>query len=121
MLAVQLAQFVFCVTTDIQSVSAGMKLWDLTFRVDRNHIFGALQFETWDRHEKIQMRGKFYTDSLIATDPTTNEAIFYYELTGRPLPYRAVSTYVQQINRSLRYVQFRTLHIPFLYNYRIGS
>lgn len=100
----QLAQFIFRVSADIQSVSSGMKLWDLTFRIDRNHIFGTLQFETRDRHEKIQMEGNFYTSSLIATDPTTHETTFYRELWGSPLPNRAVSTYIQQINKSLRYV-----------------
>ena len=81
-----------------------MKLWDLTFQIDRNNIFGTLQFETQDRHEKIQIEGNFYTSSLIATDPTTHEMTFYCELWGSLLLSHTVSTYIQQINKSLRYV-----------------
>ena len=105
MLAVQLARFTFHVSTSIRSISPSFKLWDLTFRIDYNHVFGTLQFETRDRHEKNQMEGHFCTNSFISTDPTTNETTFYYELSGSPLPSRAVSTYVEQINKSLRYVQ----------------
>jgi hypothetical protein len=109
MLAVQLAQFVFHISATIRSVSSNTKLWDLTFRVDRNHVFGALQFETKDRHERIQMQGHFYTSSLISTDPTTRKTTFYHELSGLSLPDHAVSTYVRKINESLRSVQFFTL------------
>ena len=105
MLAVQLARFVFQVSADVQSVSAGLKLWDLTFRVDHNNVFGALQFETLSKHEKIQMEGHFYTSSLTAIHLLTHEVMFYCELSGTPLPDYTVSMYIQQINRSLRFVQ----------------
>jgi hypothetical protein len=108
MLAVQFARFVVCVSTNFQSRHSGMKLWDLTFRVDDNHIFGLLQFETRDRHEKIQVAGHFYIGSFISTDPITHETTFYHEFSGSRLPDRVVSTYIQQIDRSLKYVQFPT-------------
>ena len=107
MLAVQLAQFVFRVSADIQSVSTGLRLWDLTFRADRNNIFGALQFETRSRHEKIQMEGRFYTSSLAVRHPHTHEITFYHELSGTSLPADTVDTYMRQINKSLRCVQLR--------------
>ncbi|KAF9777380.1 hypothetical protein BJ322DRAFT_1059306 [Thelephora terrestris] len=101
---VQLAQFVLRVSADISAVSGGLKLWDLTFRIDHNHVFGTLQFETRDRHEKIQMEGNFLSSSYISLDPDTNDAVFYRELGGDSLPSRAVSTHMQQINDSLRHV-----------------
>lgn len=105
MVAVQLAQFLFRVSADVRNVSSGMKLWDLTFRADQNHIHGALQFETQDRHETIQMEGRFCTSCFHATDPISDDTMFYHEFTGSPLPNRAVSTYMLQIHESLRYVQ----------------
>jgi len=113
-LAVQLAQVIFCVSEGVRSVSTGMKLWDLTFRVDRNHVFGALQFETRDRHEKIQMEGHFYASSRISTDRTTHEVTFYREMSGSPLPDRVVSTYMRQISKTLRCVIFSVPYISFL-------
>ena len=110
----QLARFVLRVSADIRSVAEGLKLWDLTFRVDHNHVFGTLQFETRDRHLKIQMEGNFFTNSLIAIDPDMNNAIFYRELTGISIPDRAVSTYMRQINKSIRYVPLSILHAFFL-------
>lgn len=104
MLAVQLAQFIIHVSADIQSVSMGLRLWDLTFRTDRNNIFGVLQFETRSRHEKIQMEGRFYTSSLMVGHPRTHEVTFYHELSGTPLPVDTVDTYMRQINKSLRCV-----------------
>ena len=114
MLSMQLARFVLHVSADIWSIAEGLKLWDLTFRVDHNHVFGTLQFETRDRHLKIQMEGNFFTNSLIAIDPDTNNAIFYRELTGISIPDRAVSTYMRQINKSIRYVPLSILHAFFL-------
>ena len=97
-LAVQLAQFITSVSADVQPVSSSIKLWDLNFRVDQNHVFSCLQFETRDRREIIQMKGHFYTMTIV----TTNETTFYYEFSGFPLLDHAVSTYVRQINNSLR-------------------
>lgn len=115
MLSVQLAQFVFRMVADIRSVSTRMKLWDLTFRVDRNNVFGTLQFETRDRHEKIQMEGYFYTSSFISTHPRTNEATFYRRLESEiPLPDYTVREYMEQINESLRCVQFQVLRCILL-------
>ena len=80
-----------------------MKLWDLTFRIDRNHVFGTLQFETLDRYEKIQMQAYFYTTSLISINPLTHKATFYRKLeSDTPLGDYAVSEYMRQINESLR-------------------
>ena len=103
-LAVQLAQFITSVSADVQSVSSSIKLWDLTFQVDQNHIFSCLQFKTRDRHEIIQMKGHFYTMTIVTTNPTTNKTTFYYEFSGFLLSDHAVSTYVRQINNGLRYV-----------------
>lgn len=41
-LVVQLAQFISCILADIQSVSTGLKLCDLTLQVDWNNVFSAL-------------------------------------------------------------------------------
>lgn len=103
-LAVPLAQFIFNVSADIWAVSAGMKLWDLTFRVDHNHVFDTLQFETQVRHEKIQVEACFLTSSFISTDPSTHEFTFYHELSESSLSDHMVSTYMRQINESLRCV-----------------
>lgn len=56
MLAVQLADFCFAIVAHIQTVSTGIELWDLTFRVDRNRVLGTLQFETRSGHEKNSSR-----------------------------------------------------------------
>ena len=87
-----------------QNLWCSIKLWDLTFQVDQNHIFSCLQFKTRDRHEIIQMKGHFYTMTIVTTNPTTNKTTFYYEFSGFLLSDHAVSTYVRQINNSLRYV-----------------
>ena len=103
MFSMQFAKFIFHIAADIRSVTTGMKLWDLTFRIDRSHVFGTLQFETLDRHEKIQMQAHFYTTSLISINPLTHEATFYRELeSDTPLGDYAVSEYMRQINGSLR-------------------
>lgn len=104
MVAVQLAQFISRVTAEIRSISTGLRLWDLTFRADHQNVFGALQYETRSRHEKLQMEGRFYTSSLTVLHPHTNEITFYYESSGTPFPAHMVNEYVRQIDRSLRYV-----------------
>ena len=53
--SMQFTKFIFHIAADIRSVTTGMKLWDLTFRIDRNHVFGTLQFETLDRHDITQI------------------------------------------------------------------
>ena len=105
-MAVQLAHFIFRASGDIRSFLAGARLWDLTFRVDRNNVFGALQFKTLSRHEKIQMEGKFYTSSFTTLLPLSREVAFYRTLSGTPLPTDTVDTYIQDINKSLRCVLF---------------
>lgn len=104
-LAVQLAQFIFHVATDLRSFSNGITLWELTFRVDRKHILGALQFETRDRHQKIQAEAHIWNDSFLATNPITREIISYQMLPRIQICDHAVSTHMRQINRSLRYVR----------------
>ena len=82
-----------------------MELWDLTFRIDRNHVLGTLQYETRDRHVKIQMEAHVWIDDYAAIDPFTNEVISYQELSGLQLCNHGVSTHMRQINRSLQYAQ----------------
>lgn len=99
----------------------GLKLWDLTFWVDHYHIFGSLQFKNWDRHQKIQMEGHFYTSNLISIDPNMNNVVFYHKLTWILIPDHTVSMYMQLINNCLRYVLFCTLHTLFLTFIEWGS
>jgi hypothetical protein len=106
--AIQLARFILEITSDIHSISDNVALWDLTFRIDQNNVLGALQFETPSKHAKLQVEGRYYTSSLIASHPTTLESTFYLEFTGNSLPDHAVNTYVHQINRCLRYLTFAT-------------
>ena len=107
----QLARFFLHVSADIRSVADGVKLWELTFWVDNNHVFGTLQFETRDRHQKLEIEGFFYTNSLIATDPNTKDVIFYRDFAETSVPDRAVFTYMGQIREILKYVLRRILHI----------
>lgn len=102
MLAVHLAKFFFTMAAHVRAVSTNIKLWDLTFRVDPNYVFGTLQFETRSRHEKVQADAYFCMDSLIASHPLTEDAIFYRELSGLHLPDHAVIAYITQINWCLR-------------------
>jgi len=106
MLAVKLAMFVFNIAANVRAISTGIKLWDLTFRVDRNYIFGTLQFETRSRHKKVEAEAYFCTNSLFVSDPDTQDVIFYRESSGLHLSDHAVSAYMTQINWCLRYVFF---------------
>lgn len=100
----ELAQFILKISTDIRSISNGIQLWDLTFRVDRRHILGALQFETRDRHQKIQAEAYIWMDDLTSIDPVTYEVTSYRVLSGLQISDQAVSTHVRQIGRALKYV-----------------
>jgi hypothetical protein len=113
-MAVELSQFIFQVSDDIASISTGIELWDLTYRVDQNHVLGVLQFETRCRHEKIQIEGKFYTESRIATNIRTLESTFYLTsgLEG-PLSTYVVDELMGYINSSIRYVQFYIFHVTY--------
>lgn len=112
-LAVKLARFIFYVSKKVQSFSNNIHLWDLTFRVDHNHVLGGLQFETQHRHVKVQLEAHFWTNSFFAIDPITHEFISYRMLRGPRISGHAVSTHLRQINDSLKYVQFSTslIHI----------
>ena len=52
------------------------------------------------------MEGRFYTSSLTTRRPHELEITFYCELSGTPLPADTVNAYMQDIDKSLRYVLF---------------
>ena len=95
-----------------------MYLWDLTFRVDHSHVLGTLQFETQDRHAKVQVEAQVWMDSWSSIDPVTQAFTSYQVLLGLDISDHAVSNYMQLINRVLRYVRLSTSLIYILPNHQ---
>lgn len=106
--ATQLTQFILEIMSDILSISDNVTLWDLAFHIDQSNALSILQFETPSKQVKLQMKGRYYTSSMIASHPATLEPMFYLEFPGNSLSDHVVNTYVYQINRCLRYIPFIT-------------
>ena len=104
----QLTWFILEITSDIHSISDNMILWDLAFHIDKNNALSILQFETPSKHVKLQMEGRYYTSSMIASHPATLKSMFYLEFFRNSLFDHVVNMYVYQINKYLKYIPFIT-------------
>jgi len=91
------------VSDDIASVSRHLKFWDIAYQIDRNNVFGVIQFESRYNVCKIHLEARFCLQSMISTAPHTVDSTFYLTMGHEnPLPTYTVNELMSQIRRGMR-------------------